>query len=186
MPRPLIKEKNSNFPAKRNVVFSPNGVDEKIAEVEDIHIKSGWEKNVTIQSQSSGDTPTSYRSRNIYEILYTSSVASTASRPVRDDVLNLIPKGDFVDDDKSRPSSPEVCSSATCLDFTSEDRKREYKFVSSDEKKEIKNVTIKYSDDGVVSASYSPPAFLPPSPVPVRTNMTSTYQIGRASCRERV
>ena len=164
-------------------------MDGEVTEVEGSDVPSEWEQNVTVQSQSSGDTPTIYSSRNIYQNSIENSnkknngindstfgsVASETDQPLGSRAQYMIPREEFADESKPCPLSPEVHFAATCLDFTSEDRKREYKFLTSDEKKEIKNVTIKYSDDGVVSASYSPPAFLPSSPVPVRTNMTSTY-----------
>ena len=112
------------------------------------------------------------------------SVPSTVRTSSGSELLvNMLGK-EFSDGEKTCPFSPAGCSSSTCLDFTSEDKKREYKFNNSDEKNDVKNVIIKYNDDfnsdAVLSVSYSPPSTLPPpplffSPVDVRTNMSSSY-----------
>ena len=112
------------------------------------------------------------------------SVPSTVRTSSGSELLvNMLGK-EFSDGEKTCPFSPAGFSSSTCLDFTSEDKKREYKFNNSDEKNDVKNVIIKYNDDfnsdAVLSVSYSPPSTLPPpplffSPVDVRTNMSSSY-----------
>ena len=94
--------------------------------------------------------------------------------------LDKASKERFSDDEKDSPFSP-VSFGATCLDFTSEDKKREYKFVDQSEEQEVKNVIIRYSDDDhiAVCASYSPPASLQPPPIfcspPLRTVCRDTY-----------